>query len=464
MHLFSANVYKQRRSILAKSVGQGLIFLAGNQESPMNCAANVYPFRQDSSFLYYFGIDQPGLHGIIDIDSNESILFGDDASLDDIVWTGPQLSIRELADLVGVEQVSASKSVADYFELKKVKDKQLHFLPPYRADRTIQLSQWLQVAVAEIESLVSVDLIKAIVKQRSVKSAVEIAEMDKAVAITRAMHVAAMSAAEAGKQEAQLSGLIEGIALSMDTKLAYSAILSVDGQTLHNHHHHNIMQSGQIVLGDFGAQSKMSYAGDITRTFPVDQQFTNQQKEIYQIVLNAEMAAIDALQPGRTYQSIHLLASTVIAKGLTDMGLMKGDPAEAAKAGAHALFFPHGLGHMIGLDVHDMEDLGESYVGYDEETKRSDQFGTAYLRLGRKLEEGFALTIEPGIYFIPELIDQWRSEGKFTEYIDYEKLDAWKAFGGVRIEDNYVITEAGSQLIGPPIPKTIEEVEAIKKE
>ena len=296
----------------------------------------------------------------------------------------------------------------------------------------------------------------------SIKDAEEIEQIEKAVTISGNMHVATMMAAKAGMKEAELAGIAEGIAVSGGGHLAYPIILTINGQTLHNHYHGNTLQSGQLVLGDFGAETSMHYAGDITRTYPVDKTFTTQQKEIYQIVLNALESSIAALKPGVRYLDVHLAAARIIAAGLKDLGLMKGDIDEAVAQGAHAMFFPHGLGHMLGLDVHDMEDLGEDLVGYTEELKRSTQFGLKSLRLARALQAGFVLTVEPGCYFIPELIDQWQADGKFTDFINYDQLEKYRSFSGVRIEDNVLVTENGSRILGEPIPKTIEAVEQVR--
>jgi Xaa-Pro aminopeptidase len=305
-------------------------------------------------------------------------------------------------------------------------------------------------------------LIRVVIELRAHKSAAELAEMERAVILSAAMHTAAMRHTEAGKKEAEIAGLVEGIALAAEGRLSYPAIVTVNGQILHNHHHGNVMQAGQLLLIDAGAETASGYAGDITRTFPVGKKFTDQQRPIYELVLKALNDSIDALRPGVAYRDIHLGAARIIATGLTEMGLMQGDPAEAVAAGAHALFFPHGLGHLIGLDVHDMEDLGEDLVGYNSEIQRSEQFGLNALRLGRKLEAGFVLTVEPGIYFIPALIDQWQAEGKHTDFINYGALEAYRDFGGIRLEDNIVISETGHRVLGPGIPKTIAEVEALR--
>ena len=332
-------------------------------------------------------------------------------------------------------------------------------LPPYRMRNAQKLQTWLDIPMELAAAQASVELIRAVVAQRSIKTEVEIAEMEQAVTVSGVIHTALMRHAKAGMQEAQLAGIAKGTAVGMNGDLAYPPIVTVNGQTLHNHHHHHILQSGQLVLVDAGAETHMRYAGDITRTFPVDGKFTQQQKEIYEIVLDAEMSVIRMLKAGIAYRDMHILAAARIVEGLKGIGLMRGDTNEAVAAGAHALFFPHGLGHHIGLDVHDMEDLGEDYVGYDAHIRRSTQFGTAYLRLGKRLEAGNVITVEPGIYFIPELIDRWQHEGKFTNFINYNALEAYRDFSGIRIEDDVLITAKGNRVLGEPIPKTVAEVE-----
>jgi len=455
--MFSADTYIQRRKQLQGKVENGLLLFLGNEESPMNYTDNVYHYRQDSNFLYFFGIDKPGMAAVIDLDSGISTLYGNDISLDHVVWMGPQPSMQELADQVGAR--TAPFAALETLLKKNHGKREIHFLPPYRDANSIRLSNWLDISLPDIAAQYSKDFVKGIIDIRSYKTEEEIAEMEKALTTTAEMHVTAMRMARPGLTEANLTGAVQGIAVGAGGNLAYPAILTVNGQTLHNHYHGNVLKSGQLVLGDFGAETDTYYAGDITRTFPVDLKFTEQQKDIYQIVLNAEMGAIEALRPGITYREVHLLAAKIITRGLKDIGLMKGDVDAAVEAGAHGLFFPHGLGHMIGMDVHDMEDLGEDLVGYNDEIKRSSQFGLRSLRLGRELEEGFVLTIEPGIYFIPELIDQWKAEGRHLDYINYDQLAAYRSFGGIRIEDNYLITASGSRLLGPPIPKTGSEPE-----
>lgn len=460
--MFSTNTYIERREKLAEQVGSGMILLLGNEEASMNYTDNTYHFRQDSTFLYYFGINQAGLVGMIDIEEGRTALFGHEWTMDDIVWMGSQTSLKDKAERVGVTCTAPREQIAAVLQKAQSKGKTIHFLPPYRAKNTLKLHDWLQIPVKDIKNAASISLIKAVVEQRSIKSEEEIAEMEKALNVTADLHKTVMEVTKAGVLEREIVGAIQGIAVREGGQMAYPIILTVNGQTLHNHYHGNELQKGQLVLGDFGVELESSYASDITRTFPVDAHFTDQQKAIYQIVLDAQMAAIEAIRPRISYQEIHLLAMEVIAEGLKNVGIMKGDVGEAVAAGAVALFMPHGLGHAIGLDVHDMEDLGEDFVGYDDVIQRSELFGYRSLRFGKKLKAGHVLTVEPGIYFIPELIDKWQQEEKFTEFIHYDALKEYRNFGGIRIEDNVLVTKMGRRVLGKPIPKTIEEIEALR--
>lgn len=457
--MFPAITYQERRTTLAAQFDSGLLLLLGNEESPMNCADNTYRFRQDSSFLYFFGLDQPHLAGLIDLEEQKTILFGDELTIEHIVWMGPQPALSAQAEKVGISDTRPYSELAGYLQKARSSGRDIHFPPPYRAKNTLKLQTWMETT----DLRPSEKLVKAIVAQRLVKSPEEIRQMEIALAITRQMHITAIKESRPGLKEAQLAGQVEGIALATEGQLAYPAILTVNGQTLHNHYHGNVLQSGQLVLGDFGTEAPHThYASDITRTWPVDKAFTSKQKEIYQIVLDAEMAVIEALKPGVKFLDMHLLSAKIITEGLQGLGLMKGDTDAAVEAGAYALFFPHGLGHAIGLDVHDMEDLGEDHVGYAGELERSTQFGLKSLRFARAVQPGHVLTVEPGLYFIPELIEQWQKEGKHTDFIVYEKLQDYLGFSGVRIEDNILITEDGHRVLGPAIPKTIEEIEALR--
>ncbi len=456
--MFNREIYIQRREELINKVESGIILMPGNDEVPMNYASNPYYFRQDSTFLYYFGLDLPGLSGVIDVDENDCILFGDDPGLDDIIWMGPQESLTDQAAEVGIENVSPSRNLENVLNKAIKDDRTVHFLPPYREEQTAKYASTLHIKGELVLKKASVNLTKAVIEQRSVKIDEEIKEIEKAHAIAYEMHTTAMRMAKAGIYERDIAGAIEGIALAAGGYVAFPVILSRHGEILHNHHHSNLLRDGDMVINDSGAENFMHYASDITRTFPVSGKFTIQQREIYEIVLKAQKETINSIKPGEKNKDIHLKAATIITDGLKDLGLMRGDTSEAVKKGAHALFFPHGLGHMMGLDVHDMENLGEDLVGYDKEVKRSDQFGLAYLRLGKKLQPGYVLTIEPGIYFIPELIRTWQKEKKFEEYIDYGRLGDYIEFGGIRIEDDIVVTEDGHRIIGTilfPITTTL---------
>ena len=460
--MFKPETYSGRRMALRNEVKSGIILLPGNTEAAFNYPANTYHFRQDSTFSYFFGINQPDLAGIIDLDNGNDILFGNDVDMDDIIWMGPQPSMAERGKLVGITNTSPLAELSAYIKDATNKGRKVHFLPPYRGETKIQLSEMIGVSPSGLKAAASEELIKGVVKLRCIKSEEEVKEIEKMVDVAYLMHTTAMRMAYPGVVEQQIAGTIEGIALANAGPVSFPVILSINGQTLHNHYHGNTHVEGRMLVVDGGCESeKTLYSSDITRTMPVGGKFNPRQKEIYEIVLKANMEAIAAIKPGVPYREIHLLAARVIAQGLKDAGLMKGDVNEAVKQGAHAMFFPHGLGHMMGMDVHDLEGVGENYVGYDDEIKRSEQFGTAFLRLGRRLQPGFVITVEPGIYFIPALIDQWKAEGKFAEFINFDKVETYKDFGGIRIEDDVLVTETGYRVLGKPIPKTVAEVEAM---
>lgn len=464
-HLFPTSTYQQRRAALLRHLdGQtGLALFMGNNESPMNYHDNVYPFRQDASFRYFFGLAEPGLVAVMDLDSGQATLYGDDPTVEHVVWTGPQTPFVEKAQRVGIAHTQPTAKLSEALQATQQQSRNIHFLPQYRADNQISLSQILDTTVAEVRQGASRELIQAVVALRAIKTGEEVAEMEKALTVTAAMHHAVMEQAEPGQVEQYLAGIAEGLSLTNADGLAYPIILTINGQTLHNHHHHNVLQNGQLLLCDMGAAVASGYASDITRTLPVDYNFSTRQRDIYNIVLEAQEAAIDTLKPGVPFREIHLLSAAVLVDGLKALGLMQGDTQEAVRAGAHALFFPHGLGHLIGLDVHDMEGLGEDHVGYGAGYTRSDQFGLRALRLARPLRAGHVVTVEPGLYFIPELIDLWKSERKCADFIRYDALASYRDFGGIRIEDNLLITDSGYRLLGPPIAKTVEEVEARRR-
>lgn len=458
--MFNKEVYSSRRLQLMKDVGSGMILLLGNRESSMSYADNWYPFRQDSSFLYFFGIDKPNLVGVLNADTGEQCLYGDEATIEDIVWMGRTRSLKELADKVGISIVNPSAQLAADIPAFSGAKSAVHYLPPYRPEHVLQLSNLLKLPVDSLNENKSVVLIKAIVKQRSYKENFEIVEMEKAVNATNTMQLEAIRHAREGMTEAAVAARLQAVAIASGGNLSFPSILTVNGQTLHNHYSQQQLQNGQLVLCDCGAESGMHYAGDLTRTFPVSNQFTSEQRTIYDIVLNSYEAAVAALRPGVFFRDVHMLACEKLTEGLQQIGLMKGDVKESVAAGAHALFFPCGLGHMIGLDTHDMENLGEEYVGYTDDLKKSTQFGLKSLRLGRQLETGFTITVEPGLYFIPELTEQWAAMKKFTSFICYDKLDAYSNFGGIRIEDDYLVTETGSRKLGDPFSYNPDEIES----
>lgn len=459
--MFESNVYVQRRKKLLNSINSGVILLAGNVDLPMNYPANTFHFRQDSSFLYFFGLDFPGLAGIIDVESGEEIIFGNDVDIEDIIWMGPQVPVAEQALAVGIRKTMPFSNIFTFVSKLIQTGRKIHFLPPYRSENKLFIRQLLGIDPARQKDYASAELIKAIVALRSVKEPCEIEEIEKACAIGYQMHVTAMKMAKPGAWEQTLAGHIEGIALSGGGMLSFPVILSQNGETLHNHDHSQFLKEGRLLLVDAGAETARHYASDFTRTIPVGGKFSRKQREIYDIVLAANNKATELIRPGVTYLSVHLAVSEVIASGLKDLGLMKGDIREAVSKGAHALFFPHGLGHMMGLDVHDMEDLGQIYVGYDEETRPVQQFGTGYLRMGRRLEPGFVLTNEPGIYFIPALIQKWRAEKINHEWIDFDRLESYLDFGGIRLEDDILVTHEGSRIMGERVPVLPSELEAL---
>lgn len=462
--MFDKENYIKRRNLLKKDVSTGLILILGNNESPMNYPANPYPFRQDSNFLYFFGIDKPSFIGLIDIDENKDFLFGEDFTIDDIIWMGPQPIVRELAGEVGIKNTGNLSHIKEKIDNAILKGRKIHFLPPYRAENALIIEGLLGISNNNIKNYASEELIRAVISQRSVKSKEEIAEIEKALDISYEMYMAIMNTAKPGKYERELVGEIEGIISSFGSHYSFPTILTINGETLHNHFHGNKLTKNRLLIIDSGAESPEHYASDITRTFPVGGKFTSEQKDIYEIVLESQLCAIKSIKPGEKYRDIHLKVAEIIAQGMKDLGLMKSNVADAVEKGAHALFFPHGLGHMMGLDVHDMEDLGENLVGYDDTVKRSDQFGLAYLRLAKKLKPDYVFTVEPGIYFIPALIDQWSSEKRYKEYINYSKVEKFKGFGGIRIEDDVVVTSNGYMVLGrKAIPKSVKEIEELMK-
>ena len=460
--MFDKEIYIKRRKRLKEQVGNGLILLLGSEESSMNYKDNLYPFRQDSTFLYFFGIDQPALTALIDIDNDKEILFGDDLTTEQMVWTGYKEPLQSIADRVGIPEVKRKKHLDSEVAVALMQKRTIHFLPPYRPEHLETLKRLLGIEPLIMLNLASVELINAVVNQRSYKSPEEIAEIVDAVNTSVDMQLSAIKLAKEGMTEAQIAGNIQGIAIGAGGNLSFPTILTMHGEILHNGYSQSVLRNGGLVLCDCGAETDMHYAGDLTRTFPVNKKFTNIQRELYDIVFTAHKAAVELLKPGILFREVHLFACEKLVEGLHQLGLMKGDIKEAVALGAHALFFPCGLGHMMGLDTHDMENLGEQYVGYNKSIKQSKQFGLKSLRLGKELEEGFVITVEPGLYFNPDLINEWSAEKKFESFINYDRLENFKNVSGIRIEEDFLISTQGSQVLGKPLAKTADEIEELR--
>jgi Xaa-Pro aminopeptidase len=464
LHLFEKQVYTQRRQVLKQSIGaDGVIVLLGNEDSSMNYKDNCYPFRQDSTFLYYFGLDVASLAAVIDTDTGEEVVFGNELTIDDIVWTGTLPTVSEMAAMVGVGETKPTDQITHYIHKAVTSGRKVHILPPYRPENKLKLSAWLNTSLDDVARYVSVKLVKAVIAQRVIKTPLEVAEMERAVNTSIDMQLAVIKYTRPCIKEYELVAKAIETAQAANSRLGYPAIITTYGQTLHTHYYGNTLQEGRMVLSDIGAENAMHYGGDLTRTFPVGKTFTSRQSELYEVVLASMDHAIGMLKPGVRYKDIHLAACKKLVEGLIQVGLMKGDADEAVAAGAHTMFFQCGLGHMLGMDTHDMEDLGEQYVGYSDTLKKETEiFGLKSLRLGRELEEGFVLTVEPGIYIIPELIDRRKAEKQYLDFINYEVLDTYRDFGGIRVEDNFLITDTGSQLLGKYLPKSLKEIEGLK--
>ncbi len=459
--MFNADIYTRRRARLQEQVKHGLLLFLGHAEAPMNYADNTYHFRQDSSFLYYWGLDDPDLAAILDVDAGTHTIYGDDFTIDDIVWRGPQPTIAERAARAGVGRVTPRGELAQVLADAVKGGRRVHFLPQFRADNALWLERLIGIRADAVNQHASVFLIKAVIAQRAYKAPEEIREIELALDVTHDMHVLAMKTARPGGYEREVAGAMAGLVESRGAQLAYPTIFSIHGETLHNHAHGNRMESGQMAVNDSGAESPLHYASDITRTVPIGGRFVGPQRDLYQAVLRAHKRALAAVKPGVKWIDVHLLACRSLAEDLKALGCMKGDLDAAVRAGAHAMFFQCGVGHMMGLDVHDMEGLGEQHVGYDSTTTRGTQFGLKSLRMGRALEPGFVMTVEPGVYMIPTLMDKWRAEGKFTDFLNYDVIDSFRTFGGIRVEDNVVVTETGSRVLGKPIPIEMADVEAL---
>ena len=460
--MFDKQTYVNRRARLRSLVNDGIIIIFGNNESPCNYPSNgYYPFRQDSSFLYYFGLNRDGLVGVIDIDNNSETVFGNDIDIEDIVWYGSVDSVHDLAAQVGVEHTAPMRALKNTCNEALRQKRRIHFLPPYRHDIKIQIFDLLGIHPVQQKEAASMELIKAVVSMRSVKEQQEIEELERAAEIGYLMHTTAMRLTRPGVTEKFVGGQVDGIAHSYGAMTSFPTIYSQHGEIMHGNPSMSVLQAGRLALCDAGAETINNYCSDNTRTMPVSGTFTQRQLEIYSIVEACHDHVLEVAKPGVKYFDVHLAVCRLMTERLKELGLMKGDTDEAVAAGAHAMFMPHGLGHMMGMDVHDMEGLGQTNVGFDEETRPNlEQFGTNALRMGRRLQKGFVVTDEPGIYFIPALIDEWKADGHCKEFINFDLLETYKDFGGIRIEDDILITEDGCRFIGekriPYHPKDVE--------
>jgi Xaa-Pro aminopeptidase len=453
-----ATTFRTRRSQLRAAVTGGAILLHGNGEVPRNYAANTYPFRQGSHFLYYLGTDLPGFAAVISPDG-ETTLYGPAPDPDDLIWHGPHPVLADHAAAAGAERTAHADDLAAALAGLRTKGVQIRYLPAYRGGEEIALAAYLGVPREAIREGACPELARAVAEQRSIKSDAEVAEIERAIGVSAEMYDAALKAIRPGVKEAEVAGAMQAVSLAYDMPQSFLPIVSIHGEVLHNNTYGNVLAAGDLLLIDSGVEAPPSYAcSDITRTFPVSGRFTPEQRAVYEVVLAAQSAVIRAASPQVSNRDLHLVAAKTIAAGLIDIGLMRGGVEDAVAAGAHALFFVHGIGHMLGLDVHDMEDLGD-VVGYPTGEKRSAQFGMSFLRLAKKLRPGFCITVEPGVYFIPALIDRWAAEKKHERFIDYPAVRKFRGLRGIRIEDDLLITANGSRVLGKPIPKAVADVE-----
>ena len=457
-----AKTFRERRTKLRAAVEGGAILIAGNDDPPRTYAANGYPFRQSSHFLYYVGTDLPGFALVIAPDGGEQLL-GPAEDPDDLIWHGPHPVLADHAAAAGIDRTAVIGDLGAALAAYKDKGVAVRYLPPYRGGEEIALAARLGVPREAVAKGACAKLAQAVAEQRSIKSDAEVAEIERALAVSAEMYDVALKIIRPGLREAEVAGPIQGVALAHDMPQSFLPIVSIHGEVLHNNTYRNVMKDGDLLVIDSGVEAPPGYyCSDITRTFPVSGKFSAQQRAIYEVVLASQTAAIGKASPAVSNKDLHFVAAKTIAKGLTEIGLMRGDPEEAVAAGAHALFFVHGLGHMLGVDVHDIEDLGD-VVGYPPDEKRSTQFGLSFLRLAKKLKPGFCITVEPGVYFIPALIDRWASEKRHASFIDYAAVQKYRGFGGVRIEDDLLITANGSRVLGTPIPKSVADIESAMK-
>jgi len=455
--MFKNTIYINRRKKLCQNLESGFILILGHHNSPMNFSHNAYSFRQDTNFLYYIGINMPDCACLIDVEKNKTIFYMNEKTVHDIIWIGKTKSVQSWGEDCGADEIKPLSKLSIDLNNKS----NIMYPPQFRAENKLQIHELLNIPLNKVDKKSSVHLINAIIKQRSIKEKHEIEQIKSAIEITKLMHLKSMTSSKPGKYEYEIVAEMDYIIKSQATTLAYPIIFTKNGQILHNSVYHNKINDGDLLLNDSGSNSLLHYASDITRTFPANGKFTTQQKEIYLIVQEMQETVIKQLKPGVSFKEMHKLSAYIGITRLKEIGLLKGSCDEALEKGVYGLFYPHGLGHMLGLDVHDMESLGEDMVGYSEKVKREAEFGISFLRLGKNLETGFCITVEPGIYFIPELFYQWEKEKKYNHLINYEKFKSYLNFGGIRIEDNIYINQTGSENLSSFIPKQIDEIESI---
>lgn len=459
--MFDSHVYHSRRQKLFSKMPSGIVLLIGNVDSPINYSQNVYPFKQDGTFAYLFGLHQPGLGAIIDLDERTTTLFGDEPGPDDEIWHGKSVDFYELANASGCSKVCSYETIITTVHKAKANSRTIHILPPYRGATSLELCHLLGVSPAELSRYVSKDLIKTMVQLREVKEELEVAQIEDTLSVTDQMHRAAMAVSRPGVAERTVVAHMRHVMQQRGLAEAYAPIFTRHGEILHNHGHDNVLRRGDLVVNDYGASSPMGYATDVTRTLPIGGRFDPEQRDIYELLYEVQKSAIDALRPGVSFLDAHRVAALHMVEGMTQLGFFKGPAQDVVASGAYALCFPHGLGHQLGLDVHDMESFGEDEVGYDKHHARSDLFGLKYLRLAKVLRENMVVTVEPGIYFIPALIERWSTTKKYSSMINYPRFDRYVNFGGMRIEDDVLITSAGSRTLGSEIPKKIKDIEQL---
>ena len=466
--MFSKEVYARRRQTLVAKMAdsaaegkRGIALFIGNTEAPAQYKDNCYKFRQDSTWLYFFGIDQPLYAAIIDLDNGNETIFANDVEIGDIIWMGLQPSVASVAASVGVEKSAPYTDLNAAVAKVLAEGRPVHFVKPSRYYNTMKIASLLGCGTEEVAGRFSLALTKAIISMRLVKEDCEIEVIDDACNLGYEMHTVARNSIVPGIIEQEIVGKMDGVTLSKGWGVSFPTILTQHGETLHNHLHDKIIEPGKLMVIDAGAESNVHYASDFTRTYPTSGKFTAKQREIYQIVCDCNEFAFSMTRPGISYREVHLKTMHLMLEELRALDIVRGDVQDMVEAGIAGLFMPHGLGHNMGLDVHDMEDYGENYVGYDDDQRRSPQLGLGSLRMARKLVPGNVITDEPGIYFIPALIEKWKSEKTDQGFVNYSKLESYYNFGGIRLEDDVLVTADGARRLGKErLPISPDDVEA----